>query len=134
MSSKYDAVEAQSKAMRDERRKEEEEARGTRFGRETLDTELYEESSRNEYLNYAPGNDDDDVNIVVFLNLKTIETFFRIFKDDDVGFPSTSTAGKKTYGPSTDILQNIPNIDRVRSNHNYIFRNDNVVCCLALEF
>ena len=67
MSSKYDAVEAQSKAMRDERRKEDEEARGTRFGREILDTDVYEESSGNDYLNYAPGDNDDDVNIVFFV-------------------------------------------------------------------
>ena len=63
MSSKYDAVEAQSKAMRDDRRREDDEARGTRFGQEILDTEVYGEDteSGSTYLNYIPGDNDDAV-------------------------------------------------------------------------
>jgi hypothetical protein len=61
MSSKYDAVEAQSKAMREDRRKEEDEARGTRFGKEILDTDVYEENTGSGYLNYLAGDNDDDV-------------------------------------------------------------------------
>ena len=55
------AIDAQAKAMRDERRREEDEARGTRFGQQILDTEVYEESGRSGYLNYAPGANDDEV-------------------------------------------------------------------------
>jgi hypothetical protein len=66
MSSKYDAVEAQSKAMRDDRRKEEEEARGTRFGKEILDTEVYEENTGSVYLNYLARDNEEDV-CVIFL-------------------------------------------------------------------
>ncbi|CAF4889106.1 unnamed protein product, partial [Rotaria sp. Silwood1] len=94
MSSKHDAIEAQSKAMRDSRRREEDEARGTRFGEEILDTDVYEENARSGYLNYAPGaNDEDD-------------------EDEDYQAPSSSNIKLKNYGPSADILQNIPNIDR----------------------
>lgn len=90
MSSKHDAIENQAKAMRDERRKEEDEARGTRFGQEILDTEVYEGNSSGGYLNYIGGDDDDE----------------------DMDYQTSSTNKKKTYGPSADILQNIPNIDR----------------------
>ena len=44
------AIEAQSKAMRDDRRKEEDEARGTRFGQQILDTDVYEENAKSGYL------------------------------------------------------------------------------------
>ena len=64
MSSKYDAVEAQSKAMRDDRRKEEEESRGTRFGKEILDTDVYEDNAGPGYLNYLAGDNDEDVSIL----------------------------------------------------------------------
>ena len=67
MSSKYDAVEAQSKAMRDERRKEEEESRGTRFGRETLDTEVYGETGADDYHAFAPGDNEDEVDHFLFV-------------------------------------------------------------------
>jgi len=92
MSSKQrDAIEAQSKAMRDERRKEEEEARGTRFGQQILDTDVYEENTDGGYLNYLPGNNDDDD------------------EDDQTAITTMRT---RQYGPTADILQNIPNIDR----------------------
>jgi len=55
------AIEAQSKAMRDDRRKEEDEARGTRFGQQILDTDVYEENTGTTYLDYLPGNNDEDV-------------------------------------------------------------------------
>ena len=55
------AIEAQSKAIRDDRRREDDEARGTRFGQETLDTELYEEKPSSDYHNYIPGTNDEDV-------------------------------------------------------------------------
>ncbi len=55
------AIEAQSKAMRDDRRKEEDEARGTRFGQQILDTDVYEENTETTYLDYLPGNNDEDV-------------------------------------------------------------------------
>jgi len=59
MSSKHDAIEAQAKAIRDERRKEEDEARGTRFGQQILDTDVYEENTtEGGYLNYVAGDDD----------------------------------------------------------------------------
>ncbi len=66
MSSKHDAIEAQSKAMRDDRRKEEDEARGTRFGQEIIDTDVYEENTGTSYLNYLPGNNDDDVRVFFY--------------------------------------------------------------------
>jgi hypothetical protein len=47
--------------MRDDRRKEDDEARGTRFGQEILDTDVYEENARTGYLNFLPGTNDDDV-------------------------------------------------------------------------
>jgi hypothetical protein len=47
--------------MRDDRRKEDDEARGTRFGQQILDTDVYEENAKSGYLNYLPGNNDDDV-------------------------------------------------------------------------
>ena len=76
MSSKYDAVEAQSKALRDERRKEEEEARGTRFGKEILDTDVYEENTGSGgYLNYLAGDNDEDV-CVIFCFVLNNEIFF----------------------------------------------------------
>ncbi|CAF2363411.1 unnamed protein product [Rotaria sp. Silwood2] len=93
MSSKHDAIEAQSKALRDERRREEDEARGTRFIDEILDTEVYEQNARSGYLNYAPGANDED-------------------EEDEDYQSSLSNMKLKQYGPSTDILQNIPNIDR----------------------
>jgi hypothetical protein len=54
--------------MRDDRRKEEDEARGTRFGQEILDTDVYEENAGPGYLNYLPGNNDDDVCFFCFFN------------------------------------------------------------------
>ena len=63
--SKHDAVEAQSKAMRDDRRREEDEARGTRFGQEILDTDVYEENTGGGYLNYLPGDNDEDVRFLL---------------------------------------------------------------------
>ena len=57
----FAAIEAQSKAIRDERRKEEDEARGTRFGQQILDTEVYEDDGRSSYLNYLPKGNDEDV-------------------------------------------------------------------------
>ncbi|CAF3643494.1 unnamed protein product [Adineta steineri] len=93
MSSKHDAVEAQSKALRDDRRREEDEARGTKFGQEILDTEVYEENARSGYLNYLPGTNDDD--------------------DEDEEYQSSLSNMKlKQYGPTADIRQNIPNIDQ----------------------
>jgi hypothetical protein len=47
--------------MRDDRRREEDEARGTRFGQQILDTDVYEENTGTGYLNYLPGNNDEDV-------------------------------------------------------------------------
>ncbi|CAF1667606.1 unnamed protein product, partial [Adineta ricciae] len=93
MSSKHDAIEAQSKAIRDERRKEEDEARGTRFGQQILDTEVYEDDGRSSYLNYLPkGNDEDD--------------------EEENYQTSLSNMKLKQYGPSADIRQNIPNVDK----------------------
>ena len=57
----FAAIEAQSKAIRDERRKEDDEARGTRFGQQILDTDIYEENARTGYVDYLPGNNDDEV-------------------------------------------------------------------------
>lgn len=63
--------------MRDERRKEEEEARGTRFGQEILDTDVYEQSSGSNYVNYLPGNNDEVCFycIYVFVKIKYFEIF-----------------------------------------------------------
>ena len=47
--------------MRDDRRREEDEARGTRFGQQILDTDVYEDNPRAGYWNYLPGNNDEDV-------------------------------------------------------------------------
>lgn len=65
------AIEAQSKAMRDERRKEEDEARGTKFGQEILDTDVYEENTGTNYLNYLPGNNED-------VSVSRIKKFFEL--------------------------------------------------------
>ena len=54
-------IEAQSKAIRDDKRREDDEARGTRFGQEIIDTDVYEENARSSYLDYLPGTNDDDV-------------------------------------------------------------------------
>ncbi|CAF2070881.1 unnamed protein product [Rotaria magnacalcarata] len=100
MSSKHDAIEAQSKAIREDRRREDDEARGTRFAQEILDTDVYEENARTDYLNYLPGNDDEE---------------------DDVDYqPSVSNPKSKQFGPSAEILQNIPNFDR---NHDPLAEN-----------
>lgn len=61
VSARFSAVEAQAKALRNQRRREEEEAHGTQFGREILDTEVYEQDSRGDYLGYLPGQNDDEV-------------------------------------------------------------------------
>jgi hypothetical protein len=42
-----------------------------------------------------------------------INEIFLLFQDEDVGFQSSVAPKKKQYGPSADILQNIPNVDRV---------------------
>jgi len=48
-----------------------------------------------------------------FLIIENLWIFF--FKDEDEDYQSSLTNLKlKQYGPSADILQNIPNIDRVR--------------------
>ncbi|CAF5143501.1 unnamed protein product [Rotaria magnacalcarata] len=77
MSSKHDAIEAQSKAIREDRRREDDEARGTRFAQEILDTDVYEENARTDYLNYLPGNDDE-----VILNYSVLYDHVRNFYFD----------------------------------------------------
>ncbi len=39
---------------------------------------------------------------------------FLSFQDEDADYQSSAVPKKTQYGPSSDILQNIPNIDRVR--------------------
>ena len=62
------AIEAQSKAMRDDRRREDDEARGTRFGEQILDTEVYQGNTKTDYFNSLPGNDDEDVCSLFIIN------------------------------------------------------------------
>ncbi|CAF4772491.1 unnamed protein product, partial [Rotaria socialis] len=63
-------IEAQSKAIREDRRREDDEARGTRFAQEILDTDVYEENARTGYLNYLPG-DDDEVSFELFPSVRS---------------------------------------------------------------
>ncbi|CAF1106840.1 unnamed protein product, partial [Didymodactylos carnosus] len=93
MSKKHDAIEAQSKAIKQSRRNESAEERGTRFGEQNLDTDVYPPSSRDGYLSYLPTNNDDD-------------------EGDDVPLSVIKNTKLKNYGPSQEILQNIPDIDR----------------------
>jgi hypothetical protein len=39
---------------------------------------------------------------------------FLSFQDEDADYQSSAVPKKTQYGPSSDILQNIPNIDRVK--------------------
>jgi len=54
--------------MRDDRRREEDEARGTRFGQQILDTDVYEENTGPGYFSSLPGNNDDDVCFISFFS------------------------------------------------------------------
>jgi hypothetical protein len=53
------------------------------------------------------------MNLFVLIN-EIFHHFFLSFQDEDVGFQSSVAPKKKQYGPTADILQNIPNIDRVK--------------------
>ncbi len=51
----------------------------------------------------------------VFLYKNYFDFLFFRFKDEDEDYqPSLSNMKIKQYGPTADILQNIPNIDQVR--------------------
>jgi hypothetical protein len=71
-------IEAQSKAIRDDRRREDDEARGTRFGQQVLDTDVYEEKNNDGYLNYIPRNNEDEVSQLFFAFSLTIVLHCRV--------------------------------------------------------
>ena len=55
------AVEAQAKALRDQRRREDEEARGTRFGQEILDSEFFDQDSSADPSKFSRVLNDEEV-------------------------------------------------------------------------
>lgn len=50
-------IEKQAEEIRNQRRREDDEARGTKFGKD-VDTEVYDESSREGYLRFLSNNDE----------------------------------------------------------------------------